>query len=332
MVRFLLSVGSQELYSKTRSYFADKPAVKSMLYVAHPAEALNKIDKHGTNVLLWDLDVHKYDTRFKNLINRYSLYIIYTSSKREGLRLFPEICKTSDFVQKPDTLANVSMIRFNTSIEKYLRGFAMTNRPPTMRDLIKLVDADGKQKIVAIASSTGGTNALEEIIARLPEDMPPIVVVQHMPSGFTKLFADRLNATYKQEIREAQSGDFLMQGQLLLAPADRHMRIVKKQGRLAVDCFVGTRIHGVMPAADVLFESVANVVKSNAVGVVLTGMGSDGARGLLQMKAVGCKNIGQNKETCVVYGMPKAAMDIGAITYELPLEGIADMIVHLAKV
>ena len=332
MVRFLLSLGSQELYAKTRSYFAEKPFVKSILSVAHPAEALSKIDKHGTNVLLWDLDTHGYDKRFKNLINRYALYIIYTSSKRDGPRFFPELCKTSDFVQKPETLAHVSMIRFNTSIERYLRGFAMNNRPPTMRDLIKLVDADGKQKIVAIASSTGGTNALEEIIARLPEDMPPIVVVQHMPSGFTKLFADRLNATYKQEIREAQSGDFLMQGQLLMAPADRHMRIVKKQGRLAVDCFVGSRIHGVMPAADVLFESIANVVKSNAVGVVLTGMGSDGARGLLQMKAVGCKNIGQNKETCVVYGMPKAAMDIGAITYELPLDGIADMIVHLAKV
>ena len=332
MVRFFLSLGSQDLFSKTRSYFADKPTVKSMFFVANPAEIINKVDKHGTNVLLWDLDAHKYDKRFKNLINRYALYIIYTTAKKDGLRFHPEICQTSDFVQKPETLAHVSMIRFNTSIERYLRGLVMTNRPPPMRDIIKLVDADGKQKIVAIASSTGGTNALEEIISRLPEDIPPIVVVQHMPSGFTKLFADRLNATYKQDIREAQSGDFLMQGQLLLAPADRHIRIVKKQGRLAVDCFVGNRIHGVMPAADVLFESIANVVKSNAVGVVLTGMGSDGARGLLQMKAVGCKNIGQNKETCVVYGMPKAAMDIGAITYELPLEGIADMIVHLAKV
>ena len=332
MVRFFLSLGSQELFAKTKSYFAEKPTVKSMLFVAHPAEMLGKIDKSGTNVLLWDLDAHKYDDRFKNLINRYALYIIYTSAKRDGLKSNPEICSASDFVQKPENLAHVSMIRFNTSIEKYLRGFVMTNRPPPMRDMIKLVDADGKQKIVAIASSTGGTNALEEIISRLPLDMPPIVVVQHMPSGFTKLFADRLNATYKQEIREAQSGDFLMQGQLLLAPADRHIRVVKKQGRLAVDCFVGNRIHGVMPAADVLFESIANLVKSQAVGVVLTGMGSDGARGLLQMKAVGCVNIGQNRETCVVYGMPKAAMDIGAITYELPLEGIADMIVHLAKV
>ena len=309
-----------------------KPYVKSMFYVSHPSEVLNKIDRAGTNVLLWDLDAHKYDLKFKSLINRYALYIIYTSAKKDGLRLHPEICKTSDFVQKPETLAHASMVRFNASIEKYLRGLVMTKRPTPMRDLLKLVDVDGKQKIVAIASSTGGTNALEEIIGRLPEDMPPTVVVQHMPSGFTKLFADRLNSTYKQDIREAQSGDFLMQGQILLAPADRHIRIIKKQGRLAVDCFVGNRIHGVMPAADVLFESIANVVKSNAVGVVLTGMGSDGARGLLQMKSVGCKNIGQNKETCVVYGMPKAAMDIGAITYELPLEGIADMIVHLAKV
>ena len=332
MIRFFLSLGSQDLFSKTQSYFSDRKSVKSVLSVPFPSDTISKLDRMGTNVLLWDLDKHKYDPKFKSLINRYSLYIIYTSANKESLHSHIGPGPVREYAQKPETNTHASMVRYLATIEKHIREFSASSRPTPMRELVKLVNVSDKQKIVAIASSTGGTNALEEIIKRLPEEMPPIVVVQHMPSGFTKLFAERLNSTYPQEIREAQSGDFLMRGLMLLAPADRHMRVVVKQGRLAVECFVGNRIHGVMPAADVLFESIAGTVKGNAVGVVLTGMGSDGAKGLLQMKAVGCKNIGQNKETCVVYGMPKAAMDIGAIHYELPIESIADMIVHLAKV
>ena len=332
MIRLFASLSSHELFEKTRSYFADQKTVKSILSVHSPSDAISKFDRSCTNVLLWDLDKHKHDPKFYSLINRYSLYIIYTSQKMESLHSLTGPGPVREYVQKPDSNTHFSMVRFLNNVERLVKGFSMTHKPTPMRDFIKLVNVTDKQKIVAIAASTGGTNALEEVIKRLPEDIPPIVVVQHMPSGFTKLFAERLNATYPHEIREAQSGDYLMRGLMLLAPADRHTRVVVKQGRLSVECFVGNRIHGVMPAADVLFESIAGTVKSNAVGVVLTGMGSDGAKGLLQMKAAGCKNIGQNKETCVVYGMPKAAMDIGAVHYELPIEGIADMIVHLAKV
>ena len=329
MVRFFVSLKNQDLFAKLRTYFAGRPTIKSVLVVASPSEILNKVDKNGLNVLLWDLDEHKPDPRFKSLVNRYFLHIIYTSSKKD-LHAH-ELAPATEFVPKPASAVHAAAVRYCSDIDRILRGISMSDKPPAMRDMTKTVNAESGKKIVAIASSTGGTNALEEIISRLPADMPPLVVVQHMPSGFTKLFADRLDATYVQDIREARSGDFLMQGLMLLAPADKHIRIVKKNGLLAVDCFVGNRIHGVMPAADVLFESIATVVKSAAVGVVLTGMGSDGARGLLQMKIAGCKNIGQNKETCVVYGMPKAAMDIGALHYELPIENIADMIVRLAK-
>ena len=332
MIRFFVSLGSPELFEKILSYFADKKTVKSVLSVPSPPDAICKFDRTCTNVLLWDLDKHDYDPKFKSLINRYSLYIIYTSQKTESLRSHAGPGPVREYAQKPETNAHINIVRYLSNIERLIKGFSMTNKPTPMREFVKLVNVSDKQKIVAIAASTGGTNALEEVIKRLPEDIPPIVIVQHMPSGFTKLFAERLNATYPHEIREAQSGEYLMRGLMLLAPADRHMRVGVKQGRLAVECFVGNRIHGVMPAADVLFESIAGTVKSNAVGVVLTGMGSDGAKGLLQMKAMGCKNIGQNKESCVVYGMPKAAMDIGAVHYELPIEGIADMIVHLAKV
>jgi len=204
-------------------------------------------------------------------------------------------------------------------------------RPPSVRDLHKMIDVNNSKKIVAIGSSTGGTNALEYMLKVLPADVPPMVVVQHMPSGFTKLFADRLNGLYKQEIREAQSGDFLMRGQMLIAPADRHMKLIRQQGKIAVECYVGNRIHGVMPAADILFDSVADIMKRDAVGVILTGMGSDGAKGLLKMRNAGCRTLGQDEASCVVYGMPKAAKDIGAVEYELPLEKIPEMIMHLAS-
>ena len=175
------------------------------------------------------------------------------------------------------------------------------------------------QKMIAIASSTGGAEALTKVLTELPKDSPPIVIVQHMPTGFTKLFADRLNGICNIEVREAQSNDQIKQGLALIAPADNHM-VVKKRGSMFItECFVGKKLHGVMPAADILFESVSNVVKENAVGVVLTGMGADGGKGLKMMKDNGARTIGQNKATCVVYGMPKVAFDLGAVDIELPL-------------
>ena len=233
------------------------------------------------------------------------------------------------FLQKPGAFNPVAFLRYTSNVEKHIVDIVKRKQPIPTRNLVKIVNASDTKKIVAIASSTGGTSALEELLKRLPVEIPPMVVVQHMPSGFTKLFADRLNAIYKQEIIEAKSGDALMKGRLLLAPADRHMKIVMESGRLIVECFKGNRIHGVMPAADVLFESIANIVKDKAVGVILTGMGSDGAKGLLQMKNAGSRNIGQNEESCIVYGMPKAAKNIGAIDYELPLIKIPDMIMKL---
>ena len=184
-------------------------------------------------------------------------------------------------------------------------------------------------KVVGIASSTGGTDALEKILSRLNSDCPPILIVQHMPSGFTKLFADRLNGTYPMEIREAQTGDAVRPGLVLIAPANFHMTVVYRAGKLVTICQAGTRLHGVMPAADLLFDSMAEVLRAQCVGVVLTGMGTDGAKGLLRMRLAGAQTIAQDKETSVVYGMPKAAKDLGAVDFELPIQQIGEKIIAL---
>jgi len=183
--------------------------------------------------------------------------------------------------------------------------------------------------VIAMASSTGGVEVLEQIIPRIPLNAPPVLLVQHMPPGLTKSFAMRLNKKYEISIKEAQSGDYLQHGQILIAPGGKHMQVVSKMNKLAVECFEGTKLHGVMPSADVLFESVANVLRQNAIGVVLTGMGADGARGLLMMRNNGAKTIGQNKETSLVYGMPKVAKSLGAVEYELPLGQIVGKVVSL---
>ena len=182
------------------------------------------------------------------------------------------------------------------------------------------------QKIVVVAASTGGTEAIESILKKLPADIPPILIVQHMPSGFTNFFANRLNNMYPMEIREAEDGDYLQKGLVLIAPAGKHMSLVTNGIKLMVKCFIGQKIHGVMPAADVLFESVASLMRRNAIGVILTGMGADGARGLMLMHNNGAKTIGQDKKTCVVYGMPKVAFDLGALDVQVPLDRIAETI------
>jgi len=187
----------------------------------------------------------------------------------------------------------------------------------------------GTRKIIAIAASTGGVEALEQLISSFPATIPPVVLVLHMPPGFTKMFAARLNGKFAVSVKEAQSGDYLELGQILVAPAGKHMQIVSRMGKLAVDCFLGEKINSVMPSADVLFESVADLQRQNAVGVILTGLGGDGAKGLLKMKNQGAPTIGQNKETSAIYGMPKVAKEMGAVQYELPLNRIAEKILSL---
>jgi two-component system chemotaxis response regulator CheB len=184
-------------------------------------------------------------------------------------------------------------------------------------------------KIIAIAASTGGPEAVNTVIKGLPAQTPPILIVQHMPAMLTYQFAQRLDRTGKIASKEAANTEYLQKNLALVAQGDLHMRAVKRQGRLLVECYEGAKLHGVRPAADILFDSLAEIMGKNVIGVVLTGMGADGARGLKNLKAKGAKTIGQNEETCVVYGMPRVAFEMGAIDYQLPIDKIADKIIQL---
>ena len=176
--------------------------------------------------------------------------------------------------------------------------------------------------LIAIGASTGGTEAILEVVRQFPARMPGIVITQHMPSGFTSMYAERLNRLCKLEVKEAAHGDKVQPGLILLAPGGLQMRVVRIGMGYAVQCVPGDKVNGHCPSVDVLFDSVANLVKDKAIGVILTGMGADGAAGLLRMRKNGAYTIGQDRESCVVYGMPMEAYKIGAVCTQSSLSSI----------
>lgn len=184
------------------------------------------------------------------------------------------------------------------------------------------------ETIIALGASTGGTEALEQVIKHFPKDTPPVIIVQHMPAGFTKLYAERLNRSCMMEVKEAEDGDRLRSGLIIIGAGEHHLRLCKDTRGWYVSSKPGEKVSGHCPSVDVMFTSVAEVAGPQAIGAILTGMGRDGADGLLKMRQRGSFTIGQDKETCVVYGMPMEAYKIGAVEVQAPLYKIADIILN----
>lgn len=238
-----------------------------------------------------------------------------------------------DFVNKPSNLNRAQLNDFlaqELATKVKIASTAKVGRlkrvdPVTVSTGIATVGS--KDSIVAIGASTGGTEAIYEVVKGFKRDIPGVVIVQHMPPGFTKMYAERLNNQCEVAVKEAQTGDRVLPGQVLIAPGDKHMRLVKVAGAYQVECNGTDRVNGHCPSVEVLFNSVAKVAGKNAIGVILTGMGGDGAKGLLAMKNAGAQTIGQDEASCVVYGMPKVAYDIGAVQYRMTLTALS--LIHI---
>jgi two-component system chemotaxis response regulator CheB len=183
-------------------------------------------------------------------------------------------------------------------------------------------------KILAIGASTGGTEAVRHVLMGLPADTPGTVIVQHMPEHFTAQFAQRLNTDCPMEVREAKCGDLVVPGVALLAPGNSHMVLRRSGTQFSVEIKGGPPVHYQRPSVDVLFHSVARQAGANAVGAILTGMGADGARGLLAMREAGARTLAQDEQSCVVFGMPKEAINLGAVERIVPLSRMARQIIE----
>ncbi len=198
----------------------------------------------------------------------------------------------------------------------------VTNAPPPVAGGIRKSDM-----VIALGASTGGTEALEQVIRNFPEDMPPVIVVQHMPAGFTKMYSERLNRSCRVTVKEAEDGDRLRTGLVIIGAGEHHLRLCKDAKGYYISSKKGEKVSGHCPSVDVMFSSVAEVAKENAIGAILTGMGRDGAEGLLKMREAGAFTVGQDKESCVVYGMPMEAYKLGAVCVQAPLYRVADIII-----
>jgi two-component system chemotaxis response regulator CheB len=201
--------------------------------------------------------------------------------------------------------------------------------PRTLRARLPL--ATTTDKVIALGASTGGTEALRAILEAMPADAPGLLVVQHMPEGFTRAFADRLDRTCRIEVKEAQDGDRVLDGRALIAPGQRHMMLRRNGAHYAVELSDGPLVSRHRPSVDVLFRSVAAAAGRNAVGAILTGMGDDGASGLMEMKQAGAVTLAQDEASCVVFGMPRAAIERGAADHVVGLEHMAARVLRHAE-
>lgn len=189
--------------------------------------------------------------------------------------------------------------------------------------------AESTDKVIAIGASTGGTEAIRKVIKRFPATMPGVVIVQHMPAGFTKHFADSLNGICAMEVKEAESGDRVKPGRVLIAPGEFHMKVVRSGGVYLADCKRGDKVCGHCPSVEVLFQSLSVHVGANAVGVMLTGMGGDGADGMLAMRRAGARTMAQDEASSVVFGMPRVAYEKGGAERLISIDDIAYAIIQI---
>ena len=230
---------------------------------------------------------------------------------------------TVQFAQKAKEQVSQTKSLFSSNVRREVK-----ENPALSNNYVKHTRLKKSEAIIALGASTGGTEALEQVIRFFPEDTPPVIVVQHMPAGFTKLYADRLNNSCKMEVKEAVDGERLRRGLVIIGAGEHHLRLCKDRQGYYISSKPGEKVSGHCPSVDVMFSSVAEVAGPLSIGAILTGMGRDGADGLLKMRQAGAFTIGQDKETCVVYGMPMEAYNIGAVEVQAPLYKISELIIN----
>ena len=306
------------------------PGITVVATARDPFEARDAIIEYKPDVMTLDIELPRMDgiEFLRKLMPQYPLPVVVISSLSG--RVFDAMnAGAVEFVAKPANATREQLEAFmknDLAVKIKIASIAKVGswKKPPLEMPSEHLSGNRKDMIVAIGARTGGTEAIATVIKEFDTDIPGVVVVQHMPPGFTEMYANRLNEQCRVRVKEAKTGDIVIPGQVLIAPGgDAHMRIIKKDGVYQVVNRTGPKVNGHCPSVDVLFESVAGMAGAKALGIILTGMGGDGAKGLLAMRKAGARTIGQDESTCIVYGMPKVAYDIGAVEYQEKLPDIA---------
>ncbi len=304
-----------------------------------PIFAMNKIRALRPDVITLDVEMPRMDglTFLEELMKTSPIPVLMVSAltqRGNETTLRALELGAIDYIPKPRIDISEGVIKLGEEIIRKVRIAAKAKvrmpaqKKTSSRPLQSSFRLETTDRIIAIGASTGGTQAVTEIITALPESTPGIVIVQHMPPMFTRSFAERLNSLSRLDVKEASTGDRIIRGSVLIAPGNKHMTIRRKGAMYYTEIKDGPMVNFVRPSVDVLFSSVAKYVGGNAVGVILTGMGEDGAKGLLEMKGAGAFTIAQDEATSVVFGMPRRAIEMGAVKRVAPLEEIPEIILE----
>lgn len=327
----------RKIFSEELSKFPD---IEIVGVAPDPFVARDKIVRLKPDVITLDIEMPRMDglTFLKKLMKHYPLPVVIVSSlTQKGGEMTLEAMDIGavEVIGKPGgsyTVGNMSAqladkIRAASRVrmtKESLKEVSAHLKSGSMKALART-----SNKVVAIGASTGGTEALKNVLSKMPPNSPGIIVVQHMPANFTTAFAERLNGLCQITVKEARNNDSVNTGGALVAPGNFHMILRRSGSRYYVEVKDGPMVHHQRPAVDVLFKSTAKYAGANSIGAILTGMGSDGAQGLLEMKEAGAKTIAQDEKSCVVFGMPKEAIKLGAADKVVPLDQVAEEIVKM---
>ncbi len=327
------------------------PDIEEVVTAQDPYVAATRLKTFVPDVITLDVEMPRMDglSFLKKLMSQHPIPVVMCSSLTEtnsetALRAMEY--GAVDIIQKPRLGTKQFLDESAVLICDAVRAAAGVHvkrvRPSKTRDVqaklnadVMLAKASSKamvqttETVVVVGASTGGTEALRVFVEMLPGDFPGVLIVQHMPEHFTTSFAERLNSLSNMTVKEATDGDTVLPGRVLLAPGNKHMLLQRSGARYYVKIKDGPLVSRHRPSVDVLFRSAARYAGGNAVGVIMTGMGDDGAKGMLEMKEAGASTIAQDEKSCVVFGMPKVAIELGGVDHVMPLEQIAQKVANL---